>query len=83
MSKQKKGLLAIIGLILATTAALAAMGAGDTLPGLSSPVSDGDRVSLSTEMVQEKMIHVPQLLPRCTLDHCLSPSFMSLTGQTR
>ena len=59
MSIPKKSLLAIIGLILVTTAALAAMGAmGSTTPApLSAPTLTGDElVTVSTEVVQDKVL---------------------------
>ena len=59
MSTPKKSLLAIIGLILATTAALAAMGAmgSATAPPLAAPTLTGDkRVTVSTEVVQDKVL---------------------------
>ena len=59
MSTPKKSLLAIIGLILATTAALAAMGAmgNPTAPFLSASTLTGDkRVTVSTEVVQDKVL---------------------------
>ena len=59
MSTTKKSLLAIIGLILATTAALAAMGAMGTnnLPLVNHSMSAGDkRVAVSTEVVQDKVL---------------------------
>ena len=59
MSTTKKSLLAIMGLILATTAALAAMGAMES--GISTPlpilVPTGDKlVTVSTEVVQDKVL---------------------------
>jgi Ca-activated chloride channel family protein len=58
MSTTKKSLLALIGLILATTAALAAMGAmgsGNTPPPLTAASGD-DRMTLTTEVVQDKVL---------------------------
>ena len=59
MSTTKKSLLAIMGLILATTAALAAMGAMES--GISTPLPiptpTGDKlITVSTEMVQDKVL---------------------------
>ena len=59
MSTTKKSLLAIIGLILATTAALAAMGAmGTGNPSLANnSTSAGDRLlAVTTEVVQDKVL---------------------------
>ena len=59
MSTTKKSLLAIIGLILATTAALAAMGAmgSATAPPLAAPtLSENAPVTVSTEVVQDKVL---------------------------
>ena len=59
MSTTRKSLLAIIGLILATTAALAAMRTMETgnPPPVTGPVSAADKfVSLSTEVVQDKVL---------------------------
>ena len=59
MSTTKKSLLAIIGLILATTAALAAMGAmgSATAPPLAAPTLSGNApVTVSTEVVQDKVL---------------------------
>ena len=59
MSNTKKSLLAIIGLILATTAALAAMGTmGTGNPShLPAPAPTGDNiVTVSTEVVQDKVL---------------------------
>ncbi len=59
MSTPKKSLLAIIGLILATTAALAAMGAmgSATVPHLSASTLTRDKlVTVSTEVVQDKVL---------------------------
>ena len=59
MSTTKKSLLAIIGLILATTAALAAMGAmgSATAPPLAAPTLSGNPpVTVSTEVVQDKVL---------------------------
>ena len=59
MSNSRKSLLAIIGLILATTAALAAMGAvgaGNPTP-LPVPTPAGDKLgTVSTEVVQDKVL---------------------------
>ena len=59
MSTTKKSLLAILGLILATTAALAAMGAkgSATAPPLALPtLSENAPVTVSTEVVQDKVL---------------------------
>ncbi len=59
MSTTKKSLLAIIGLILATTAALAAMGAmgSATAPPLAAPTLSGNApVTVSTEVVKDKVL---------------------------
>ncbi len=59
MPKTKKSLLVIIGLILATTAALAAMGAMGpaTIPPLPAPNPTGDKlVAVSTEVIQDKVL---------------------------
>jgi Ca-activated chloride channel family protein len=59
MTTNKKSLLAIIGLILATTAALAAMGTRGAVisPAPSVPNPAGDKlVTLSTEVVQDKVL---------------------------
>jgi Ca-activated chloride channel family protein len=59
MSTTKKSLLTILGLILATTAALAAMGAMDsaTSPPPAAPTLTGDKpVSISTEVIQDKIL---------------------------
>ena len=58
MSTPKKSLLAIIGLILVTTAALAAMGAMDPgpLPPTAPGADDGKRLTLTTEVVQDKVL---------------------------
>ena len=59
MSTTKKSLLAIIGLILATTAALAAMGAmgSTTAPPLAAPTLSGNApVNVFTEVVQDKVL---------------------------
>ncbi|MCB2148855.1 MAG: VWA domain-containing protein [Deltaproteobacteria bacterium] len=59
MSKRKKSLLAIMGLILATSAALAAMGAMGTgnPPPVPVPPPGGDKLlSVSTEVVQDKIL---------------------------
>ena len=54
MSTTKKSLLAILGLILATTAALAAIGARGSA---TSPTLTGDApVTISTEVVQDKVL---------------------------
>ena len=59
MSTTQKSLLTIIGLILATTAALAAMGAMDTgsppLVNPSTPAGDA-LLTVSTEVVQDKVL---------------------------
>ena len=59
MSKMQKSLLAIIGLILATTAALAAMGAMGTGNRHPVPVSTSvkdELLSVSSEVVQDKVL---------------------------
>jgi Ca-activated chloride channel family protein len=59
MSTTQKSLLTIIGLILATTVALAAMGAMGTnkLPLVDHATSTGDkRMTVSTEVVQDKVL---------------------------
>ncbi len=59
MSTSKKSLLVILGLILATTAALAAMGAmgSATAPPLSALTLTGDApVTVSAEVVQDKVL---------------------------
>lgn len=59
MSTTKKSLLTILGLILATTAALAAMGAmgSATAPPLAALTLTGDApVTVSTEVVQDKVL---------------------------
>jgi Ca-activated chloride channel family protein len=59
MSTTKKSLLVILGLILATTAALAAMGAmgSATAPPLAAITLTGDApVTLSTEVIQDKIL---------------------------
>jgi Ca-activated chloride channel family protein len=55
MSNTTKSLLAILTLILATTAALAAMGAMGAPPAPALPSGD-DRVAISTEVVQDKIL---------------------------
>ncbi len=59
MSTPKKSLLAIIGLILATTAALAAMGTmgSATTPPLAAPTLAEDApITASTEVVQDRVL---------------------------
>ncbi|WP_372680914.1 VWA domain-containing protein [Desulfosarcina sp.] len=59
MSTTKKSLLTILSLILATTAALAAIGmrGSATAPPLAAPTLTGDeRVTVSTEVVQDKVL---------------------------
>lgn len=62
MKTYKKGLLAIIGLIALTTAALAVMGPGVSTTSVTPPpVSSGDGlVTLNTQMVQDKVLRGSQ-----------------------
>ena len=55
MSKQTKALLTILGLILVTTAALATMQARNPISVVTRP-SGGDRVAISMEAVQDKVL---------------------------